>query len=55
MSQLLEQYSETDKGVPRSYRATQKAHTTLFSKKYQPLYLEHLRILIITAGWVDGL
>ena len=48
--QLLEQYSETDKTVPRSYHATQKAHATLFSKKYQSLYLEHFRILIFRAG-----
>ena len=31
--QLLEQYSSTEKGNPRSYRATKKAHTTLFFKK----------------------
>ena len=31
--QLIEFYSETDKGVPRSYRPTPKAHATLFSKK----------------------
>ena len=49
---LLEQYSETDKGIPRSYRAPQKAHATLFSKKIQPLFLGHLRFLIFRVGWV---
>ena len=29
---LLEQYSSTEKGNPRSYRATKKAHATLFKK-----------------------
>ena len=31
--QLLEQYSVTEKGNPRSYRATKKARATLFKKK----------------------
>ena len=30
---LLEQYSATEKGNPRTYRATKKAHATLFKKK----------------------
>ena len=49
--QLIELYSEKDKGVPRSYRPTPKAHATLFLKKCQLLYLEHLKILIGRAGW----
>ena len=49
--QLIELYSETDKSVPCSYRPTPKAHATLFSKKAQPLYLQHLKILIGRAGW----
>ena len=49
--QLIKSYSEMDKGVPRSYRLTPKARATLFSKKFQPLYLEHLKILIGRAGW----
>ena len=52
MYQLLEQYSENDKGIPRSYRATLKAHATLFLKKILPLYLEHLRFLVFGVGWV---
>ena len=40
-----------DKGVPRSNRPMPKAHATLFSKNAQPLYLEHLKILIGRAGW----
>ena len=31
--QLLEQYSSTEKGNPRSYRGTKKAHATLFFLK----------------------
>ena len=43
--QLIEQYNETDKGKPRSYCATKKAHAALFEKKFQPLCLEHLEFL----------
>ena len=48
--QLVELHSETDKGVPRTYCPTPKAHATLFSNKFQPLYLEHLNMLIGRAG-----
>ena len=48
--QLLEQYKENSDGTPKSYRATKKAHTTLFKKRYQPLYLEHLSLLIKRVG-----
>ena len=44
--QLIELHSETDKGVPRSYHPTPKAHATLIFKKAQPLYLEYLKMLI---------
>ena len=30
--ELLEQHSSIEKGNPRSYRATKKAHATLFKK-----------------------
>ena len=49
--QLIELYSVIDQGVPRSNRPMPKAHATLFSKNAQPLYLEHLKILIGRAGW----
>ena len=49
--QLIEQYSETNDGEPRSYRATKKAHATLFQNRFQPLYLEHLSFLMKRAGW----
>ena len=49
--QLIELYSETGNGVSRSYSQMPKSHTTLFSKKFQPLYLEQLRILIGRTGW----
>ena len=49
---MIELYSETDKGIHRSYRPTPKLmRHTLFSKKAQPLYLEHLKILVGRAGW----
>ena len=31
--QLIEQYAATEKENPRTYRATKKAHATLFKKK----------------------
>ena len=49
--QLLEQYSSTEKVDPWSYRATKKAHATLFKKKFQPMYLEQLCFAINRAGW----
>ena len=49
--QLIEQYSETNDGEPRSYHTTKKAHATLFQKRFQPLYLKHLSFLIKRAGW----
>ena len=49
--QLLEQHKENSDGTPKSYRATKKAHTTLFKKRYQPLYLEHFSLLIKRVGW----
>ena len=32
--QLLEQYSTTDKGKPKSYKPTKKAHATMFKKNF---------------------
>ena len=49
--QLIEQYNEVGDGEPRSYRATKKAHATFFQKRFQPLNLEHLSLLINRAGW----
>ena len=50
--QLLELFDETIKDKPKSYRCTAKSHATMFLKKFIPLYLEDLRFLIITAGWI---
>ena len=36
--QLLEQYKENSDGTIKSYKASKKAHATLFKKGYQPLY-----------------
>ena len=49
--QLIEQYAATEKGNPRGYRATKKAHATLFKTKFHPMYLEHLYFIIKWAGW----
>ena len=48
--ELTEQYSETDKGIPCTYRCTHKTHATLFAKTFQPLYVEHIKFLIRRAG-----
>ena len=50
--QLLELYSETFDGKPRSYRCTKKSHATMFPKNFIPLYLEDLCFLIKRAGWI---
>ena len=44
---LLEQYSANEKGNPRTYKATEKAHATTFKKKFQPMYLENFFLLLI--------
>ena len=49
--QLIEQYAATEKGNPRGYRTTKKAHATLFKTKFHPMYLEHLYFIIKWAGW----
>ena len=36
--QLLEQYSTIEKGNPRTYRATKKAHATLFKKYFNNVF-----------------
>ena len=50
--QLLELFSKTEKGKPKSYRVTEKSHSTLFEKKCIPLYIEDLQFLIKRAGWI---
>ena len=50
--QLLELFSKTDKGNAKSYRVTEKSHSTLFQKKCIPLYIEDLQFLIKRAGWI---
>ena len=36
--QLLKKFSTTSKGNPKTYRATKKAHATMFNRKFQPMY-----------------
>ena len=47
--QLVEQFCSTEKGNPRTYRVTEKAHATLFEKKVQPTYFEQLAFAIKRA------
>ena len=47
--QLLGQYSTTEKGKPRSYRATKKAYATMFKKRFQPTYLEQIFFAVLGA------
>ena len=49
--QLLDMFDTTVEGKPKTYRCTPKSHTTMFPKKFIPLYLEDLRFLIKRAGW----
>ena len=49
--QLLEQYSTTDKGKPKSYKATKKARATMSKKNFQPMYLEQIFFSVVRAGW----
>ena len=51
ISQLLEQYSTTDKVKPKSYKATKKAHATMFKKNFQPMYLEQIFFAVVREGW----
>ena len=44
--QLIVQYSATDKGSPRTYKATKKEHVILFAKKINRMYLERLSFAI---------
>ena len=50
--QLLELFTQTEKGKPKSYGVTEKSHSTLFPKKCIPLYIEDLQFLIKRAGWI---
>ena len=49
--QLCELFSETTELNPKSYRTTKKSQATLLSKKFIPLYLEHLKFLISRCFW----
>ena len=49
--QLLELYSETEKGNPKSYKLSPQSQATLLPKRYIPLYLEGIKFLIYRCGW----
>ena len=49
--QLLELYSETEKGNPKSYKLSPQSQATLLPKRYIPLYLEEIKFLIYRCGW----
>ena len=48
--QLLELYKGSDGNKPKSYTATKKSHSTLFSEKCIPFYPEELKFLIQRLG-----
>ena len=50
--QLLELYCETDENKPKTYTATTKVHSILFSKICIPLCLEDLKFLMEHVVWL---
>ena len=49
--QLLELMQKTSDGVPKTYHCTKMSHATMFPKKFIPLYLEDLSVLIKRCCW----
>ena len=49
--QICEQYSETDSNNPKWYKCTKRSEATLLPKNYIPLYVEHLKFLIVKCSW----
>ena len=49
--QLLELYTEDNKGKAKSYKLSPQSHATLLPKRYIPLYLEELKFVIYRCGW----
>ena len=49
--QLLEQHWTTEKGKPRSYKATKKAHATMFKKNFQLMHCKQMFFPVVRAGW----
>ena len=49
--QLLELYSEDNRGNPKNYKVSAKAHSNLLAKKLVPLYLEEIKFVVLRCGW----
>ena len=49
--QLMELYTDTLKGNPKSYKQDAQSHATLLPKRYIPIYIEELKFLIFRCGW----
>ena len=49
--QLLELYSEDNRGNPKNYKVSTKAHSNLLAKKFVPLYLEEIKFAVLRCGW----
>ena len=49
--QLLELYSEDNRGNPNTYKISSKAHSNLFTKKFIPLSLEQIKFAVLRCGW----
>ena len=50
--QLCELYSETDKGKPKTYKIGPKSRSNLLPKTFISIYLEKLKFLMTSCGWV---
>ena len=49
--QLLELYPEDNRGNPKNYKVSAKAHSNLLAKKCVPLYLEEIKFAVLRCGW----
>ena len=47
----LNNIQQLKKGNPRTYRATKKAHASMFKMKFEPTYLEQILFAVNRAGW----
>ena len=44
-------YSEENRGNPKNYKVSAKAHSNLLAKKFVPLYLEEIKFAVLRFGW----
>ena len=51
IDQLLELYSEDNRGNPKNYKVSANTHSNLLAKKIVPLYLEEIKFAVLRCGW----